>query len=452
MEIAAIFLEKWWLRYKSIPIVFLIVVIISTLQIPGDGNSLGVRFYTVTACLLICVIIYSIATINSNTLASAGENETGVLFVIESENSKTYEHIRHCLVSKFEELSRNYSKLNMRVICIPKSIANKYTLSKSENFQKILLRTNCLFAVYTRYTVDDVDASENFEMCIDYALLHPKIKKEVRNLLLEEMHMFCTSIHRQTFQKHDTIQTFNVTAQMLSYICEYFLGISFILTNRLSTAKEIFIQLDDVIKKTELNNHFIRVLVPIIKKRLVEICFALARPAYNSYRQTKKPEYLMEYRCLLEEANKYTPNTYEYYLDSAMLAILIDRDPGQAAIYVEKCKLTKSRNEWRYSDAFLAAYDIEMNPLKIYRKYQTAFKYEINILDIAEFIEDIIEEEPEHGGLHLALGLIYHDIKDSELMHIHFEKYRIWFQQKEWISGIFDIIDKYEHEFLCETV
>ena len=443
MEILTVLVEKLWLRYISIPITILIDALIVVFQIPQDGTPLGYKFYLITGISTTIALIYIIITVKKNSLPYADNDKIGVLYIIKSENLKTYEHVKHCLVSKFEELSQNYEKPKTQIICVLESDVSKYPFSDKENFKKLLLRTNCIFAVYTRYTVDDADAAENFEMCINYALIHPKLKEEAHKALKLEMSIFAANIRKQNFLKNNSIQTFNVTAQKLSYICEYFLGISFMLTNRISLAKDIFIELEKSMVNNKLEDHFERSFVMVIRTRIFWICFAIINSEYASYRQTRDFKYLNNYRCLLEEANKYIQNTYEYNLDSGMLSILIDKNIANAAMFIEKCKLIKGRNEWRYSEAFLAAYDNEINPLKVYRKYQGALKHDINIIIIIDFIEDILDQEPEHGGLHLALGLIYHDIKDFILMSYHLKKYKEWLKEKGHSSGVIEIIDQY---------
>ena len=46
----------------------------------------------------------------------------------------------------------------------------------------------------------------------------------------------------------------------------------------------------------------------------------------------------------------------------------------------------------------------------IYRKYATAFKYEQDLTRIVYYIEYMLDKEPERIGLHLAAGLVYHEI------------------------------------------
>lgn len=102
---------------------------------------------------------------------------------------------------------------------------------------------------------------------------------------------------------------------------------------------------------------------------------------------------------------------------------------------VKTCKQYKGQNSWRYSDAFLAAYEMR-SPLLIYRKYATAFKYEQDLNRIVYYIEYMLDKEPERIGLHLAAGLVYHEIDEKQLSTEHLQQYL----SECWNDGLFHIL------------
>ena len=72
----------------------------------------------------------------------------------------------------------------------------------------------------------------------------------------------------------------------------------------------------------------------------------------------------------------------------------------------------------------------------IYRKYATAFKYEQDLTRIVYYIEYMLDKEPERIGLHLAAGLVYHEIDEKQLSTEHLQQYL----SECWNDGLFHIL------------
>ncbi len=445
-EISGALLSKFLLKYKSIPFAVLLCATPVFLSLPYDGTGLSTKFGVSLSISFLSLLVYICFTINANILPSVPKGKIGVLFIITCENKKTFEHVKYCLVDKFKELTQRFVLPDIYIICIDAKSIPKFDISRHKDYAKLLLRTKCLFAVKTRYTVDDTENAEHFEMEINYSLLHPMLRPEVKELLQREMNTFAIGVAQQQFKKEDCLQTFNITAQKLSYLCEYFLGVLFILNQDYSVARNIFINLHNYVAQDR--GSFASSFLATVNIRIAETGFVLAKLEHVKYRLSHDKAYMLRYREIIEETNKYVKDTYGYFLDCAMLAIVLERDSAQAAKYVEKCKLLNERSDWRYSDAFLAAYD-DMNPLKVYRKYQVAFRSEFNPLYIIEFIENALDEEPKRGSLHLALILIYNEINDTVLLHKHIAMYRNWIVGRYIGHGIIDIINRIEIEKPC---
>lgn len=438
--------EKFFLKYKSIPAVAVLCALPVILNLPNESSESSLKFWLLVALSTIALLLYTCFTINAHIIPSAPKNKVGVLFIVCSENKETYRHVEHCLVGKFEDLSRKFELPEIHIICLDKKSITKFDLSKTEDSILLLKRSNCLFAVKTRYTVDDTENAEHFEMEINYSLLHPMLKPEVQELLQREMNTFAIGIAQQQFKKENCLQTFSITAQKLTYLCEYFLGVLFILNQNYTVARSIYLNLHSCVAQDR--GSFAFTFLPTVNARIAETGFALAKIEHEKYRVDHNKSFMRRYRDIIEETNKYVKDTYGYFLDRAMLAIILDRDSAQAAKYVEKCRLLNERNDWRYSDAFLAAYD-DVNPLKVYRKYQVAFKSEFNPLYIIEFIENVLEEEPLRGSLQLALILIYNEIGDTVSLHRHIALYQNWIVGRYVGHGIIDIINRIEAEKPC---
>lgn len=436
-------------RYKSIPFVIILGIITILPQIPKKNEVADTNYFVWLFCVTSLVILYIIFTYQKSKLPSAKGGKAGVLFIISAETNDQYNHVVHCLAKEFEHLIKRLPNNNIEVVCISKEQIKDTDLADVEQMTSLLTKTKCWFNVNTKYSTDDVKQSENFEMSINYGMLHPRLAPQGKEIIQKELDQFAMGLCKQHFKKEGLLQTFNATALTLSYICEYFLGISIILDREIPKALNVFIDIADSINGTELTqNQFFKKLLEAVGKKIHETSIFLQKAELDKFKSTRDKKHLRRYREIIEKANIYLPETYGYYLDSAMLAVLIDGNALLSSKYVNKCREIGDRNDWKYSDAFLAAYE-NKNPLTVYRKYQAAFKSDFNILMIIEFIECLLDEEPQRGSLHLSLLLCYRELGDYVLMHRHIARYENWHAYEKQDDGIHAIINSYKRLYPC---
>ena len=89
---------------------------------------------------------------------------------------------------------------------------------------------------------------------------------------------------------------------------------------------------------------------------------------------------------------------------------------------IKHCKMFKHHNSWKYSEAFIVAFEGRA-PMTVYSKYNQAFKHPHPLNRIVDYIEYMIEKEPSRITLHLASGLVYHEFGEDALSKEHFDKY-----------------------------
>ena len=448
-KLLANLVQEFLWRYKSIPFVGLLGLFALLPHLPPKGAVPDTSFYLWLSGILILILLYTIITIENCKLPCARNDKAGVLFIISTETDEHYKHVKHCLAEEFKQLIARLPNNNIEVICIPSNGIKKLDTNDVNQMTSLLVKTNCWFNVFTKYAADDVKQSENFEMSINYGMLHPKLKPKGKDFLQNELDQFAMGVCKQAFKRQELLQTFNATAQTLCFICEYFLGISIVLDRDMHKANAVFIDIADQITEAGLQQkQFYKRLLDVVKKRIYETCLMLENEELDEFERTRDKQYLVSYREVLEKSNYYLPGTYGYHLDSAMLAILLDGDSKLASSHVDKCRELGENNDWKYSDAFIAAYE-NRNPLTVYRKYKAAFKSDFNILLIVEFIECLLEEEPHRGSLHLSLALCYKEIGDYVLMNRHIARYKQWDERKKGNENIYAILEQYKKDTPC---
>ena len=184
-------------------------------------------------------------------------------------------------------------------------------------------------------------------------------------------------------------------------------------------------ELYSVIKMIKFNEPVTNYIKHYIPYRCYEINLILAMRSYEEYKSNYDEKYLDVFFSYLKKSNEYIPDTYAYFLNLSIYYFSKYRNVAKAKECIDACKRIKQNNGfWRYSDAFLAAYE-GCSLLTAYRKYKTAFKVSYDLIELSLFIEHVLELEPDKESLHFALGLIYEQIGHQELMLYHFNAFKI---------------------------
>lgn len=151
----------------------------------------------------------------------------------------------------------------------------------------------------------------------------------------------------------------------------------------------------------------------------------IANDCIQNFKKDKNLQHLHAAHVALTSANRIYPDSYFYNLNMAYVHIMLYRDLPASKACIEKCKQTTSPNkDWLYSEAFLSAYSGQALG-SVLAKYKRAFEVPYdNLVEIVEYIEFVLNREPEKTILHLAAGLVYEEIGDPMLMKQHLAIYK----------------------------
>jgi len=126
----------------------------------------------------------------------------------------------------------------------------------------------------------------------------------------------------------------------------------------------------------------------------------------------------------LERWNAVSPNEYRYHLGKAIWHFARHRDLASALSEINKCR-GSSDATWRYSAAFLESYRGDLTTAS--RIYEKAFTRPVDQLvpfEVEEFIQWVLQIEPDKVQLYYCLGLINLKMKhDLELALTDFRRF-----------------------------
>ena len=406
----------------SVPILLILMgsVLFSNIPEKWDISEINaIKFYLMVTVFLGFLITYLIICAKENRLPRA--KSLAVLFVIDAETDQLYNDVKNKLVVNFEDCFWKDEGCKFSAICVSPSDLKRYDIRNKKDQIEILKKTNCALYVRVRYHVDDVTNIENYDMDINYGIVHPALEAKAKALLEYEMNALAVPIRKRRFQKDKALDTLDFTAQALSIICQYLFALICLYTGENDIAYKVFHELrNDVLKGTEAARRYnISVLINL---RLFQSCMEQTKKDYDQFYKSKSTKALDELNSYLEEANSAVPNTYDYHLGKAYYFVAHDLDGEQARKSINECRKIQGSQSWKYSEAFLSAF-FGNSATTIIRKYDAAFRVDQDLPRIADYIEYILEVSPTHRDLHLAVGLVYERIGDYILAGQHLREY-----------------------------
>lgn len=408
-------IEKIWLTPISILYVFIILSTTSLIAINNFMPKQGVpSAYQVVVILSIfassvfMLLLYVFFTIRNSTFPKIKDGKIGIFILIHAENIKRYNEIKYQFSNAFSPCIIEFDLFSIAYIPF---LLTKKKYSR-EFIDKKLKKANALYYIEITINTDNSEQVELYEIKINQGIRKTNLEEEVSQKLESEIEIITEEIKSIKFSRKEKIDTLNITAEYLTLICNYIIGVTFYLNGKSThnVAKEIHEKLYDKVFSIRKNDRTIRELKKLLPYKCYCIFIIEAQEKYNGFIFGKEG-CLDNIFFLLEKANKYYPNTYSYYMLKANCHVLA-KDNTQARTCIAMCKnISKTEKSWLYSDAYLTAYDTEKF-LTIYNKYEKAFRIPYPIIQLINYIETILEEEPEKTSLLFALGLLYHKSGD----------------------------------------
>lgn len=162
-----------------------------------------------------------------------------------------------------------------------------------------------------------------------------------------------------------------------------------------------------------------------VRTRLEELYALWLNQLSHNYYLKRDKAILATCESIVKKLREYDPNNYSARLSAAMAAFMLRRDIAAAKAEINACR-AQDNATWMYSDAFLEAY--EGNLEKAYHAYRRAFYAPLEDPTLPtqceEFIQLVLDEEPDRVWLHYCLGLInYRAKEDFEAARADFQRF-----------------------------
>ena len=289
----------------------------------------------------------------------------------------------------------------------PEQIAR--TIVTPDDAHQLLVRSKCTCVIYGTAKKRNIGNVEAQILDLEGIVSHKPIPEGQSKSLGQDFRAALPkTIH---IMKEVEFLALPVTAQFLAICARYVVGISALLSDDLLNACRLLKEaqdslqaLDSIVAKGTPNISAIRSKIPDLLAEALRRRMALA---YDNYVKRRNRASLESCEPLLDELEIYRPDDYSLHLQRAICAFVLRRDFATAHAELDKCRHNRDA-AWRYSKGFLLAYQGDLDGA--WKYYRQAFRYpshENNIpIHVEEFIQLVLEQEPDKVQLYYVLGLI----------------------------------------------
>ena len=154
------------------------------------------------------------------------------------------------------------------------------------------------------------------------------------------------------------------------------------------------------------------VLLDRVQRRIRDLYRTWLDVAIERHKRSRDNTILQEVDAVCNKLKEYEPDNYQRHVSAALVAFTVHNDIVAARRELEAChKYTDAT--WRYSEAFLHAFNGDLQ--NAYKSYSKAFRSPLRDLTVPmqceEFIQGIIDREPQRKWLYYCVGLINYQAK-----------------------------------------
>jgi len=321
----------------------------------------------------------------------------GIDIAIVSEEPKQQLQVRNDFVATMAKLVESSQSLcNFHLIEHPNHIAAG--IKSSKDARELTEKTRGRFLIYGTAKLREIRGEQQHVLELEGLVRHKPIGPEVSQQFSSEFRKVLPSII--TIPKESDFFSFLFTAEWIDIVAQYIIGIASLVSADLDTAESLFLNLEKrLLNSSSSPPSPIAKIKNSLPVRLAQVYKVRSVKLYDDYWIKRDNQILEEMELWMKKTLKYDPNWYSGHLAQAICDFVLRRDLPAAWESIKKCRKIPDTT-WRYSAAFLYAYEGDLN--KAYREY----KNPTVPIQSEDFIHLVLEEEPEKGQLFYCLGLI----------------------------------------------
>lgn len=272
-------------------------------------------------------------------------------------------------------------------------------------------KANLTFLIYGRARLREANGTQSHVLDLKWAVRHAPIPLEQSTRLQSDADAL---FPRRWIFAAGNLFSCEFAAQFVDAVARYVIGSAALASSEHEYAEQMLLEAERRLDLKVNNSSSTKaVVLNRVRAKIAENYWEWAQTYIVRYTfRTRDKSELAAAEPILTRLRNYDPDNYSARQSSAMIAFLLRRDLTAAKAEVERSR-GESDATWRYNEAFLCAYEGDLEAA--YRSYSRAFEAPLGESSVPtqseEFIQIIIDEEPERGWLYFCTGIINYRAK-----------------------------------------
>ena len=368
----------------------------------------GLEWVIIAACLIAVVVFWKVSQIDR---VSAGKVGVGV--ALEMEDGPDAPQVKADFIDTLRRLLEGSPlRHQFEFKVYSNSVAKK--LSSVESAIEFSNKSGTHFLLYGRVRQRTIDGEPAHVLDLQGIVRHVHIDSEMAKLFGAEFRSALPE--RLIIGPRGDMVMCELAARHIDSVARYVIGTAAALSNDFVYAEQLLLgsstTLEDFVS-TE-GGAFLSGLLGRVEKRINELYQRWLAVLMNRYTQERDPNILAESESVIEKLRSRDQNDLQTKLAAATCAFVLRGDIETARKENLSCKGSRD-GIWKYGLAFLATYEDDLG--QAYHWYKNAFNSSLENPTVPtqceEFIQIILENEPEKWSLYYALGLINYRAKQD---------------------------------------
>jgi tetratricopeptide (TPR) repeat protein len=249
---------------------------------------------------------------------------------------------------------------------------------------------------------------------VQIGVRHRRLEPEVQRTLATEL----SSVMPGAFQfpRANEVEAFRITLLWVELTARYTLGLAALASGDLDYAQAMLVDLHQRVRSPGPQVQGAQLIAARINRPLAALFDARAVRAMGAHLASGLQARLEDAERYASQVVIYDSGHYRSRVALAYCAFTLRRDVKVARQHLKKCEHV-SDSAWRYSEAFLFAYEGKLSSAqKSYRQAISVTKSNLEIpRQVDEYIRGVLLQEPDRFGLEFARMLInQHVLKHDE--------------------------------------
>lgn len=337
-------------------------------------------------------------------------NTLGIAIVATAETEEQMPQLTHDFIDNLKGRSQEGRLANLvSVVPLPPTSLPKNPTA--EDMRRLLMKTRCVLLITVYARVRRVKGAEHHVLDLEGAVKHGAVEGRVQAVFVKEMKELLA--HRRHISRSNDLEEFEWNAASVHLAVLYILAAAAILSGRPDVSLFLLDELRAGLAAVGADQPpTVRRTVQELRRRL-PINKAIAhlhasQVLHLRWRQTRDLALMEGIAEHLTISDRLLPHMPEVWNGWALYHVVKNRDMGAARKELKKFRAARIKSPlWRFNLGFTYAY--EGNMVQASALYSAACKmkpHPAQLLEVEEFIEWMLREEPGKSQLRYILGLI----------------------------------------------